>query len=53
MTRPTTASGHKGLQFEQNLIFEQNTAGATAVDLPALAHDLDTPADYDAVKSAP
>jgi molybdenum cofactor cytidylyltransferase len=28
-------------------------AQVTAVELPALAHDLDTPADYDAVKSAP
>jgi glycine dehydrogenase subunit 2 len=36
MTLPTTASGHKGLQLEQGLIFEQDTPGATAVDLPAL-----------------
>ncbi len=36
MTLPTTASGHKGLQFEQNLIFEQDTPGMTAVDLPAM-----------------
>jgi molybdenum cofactor cytidylyltransferase len=28
-------------------------AQVAAVELPALAHDLDTPADYDAVKSAP
>ncbi|MGE3332067.1 MAG: aminomethyl-transferring glycine dehydrogenase subunit GcvPB [Rhodospirillaceae bacterium] len=35
MTLPTTASGHKGLQFEQALIFEQDTPGMTAVDLPA------------------
>ena len=35
MTVVTTASGHRGLQFEQNLIFEQDTPGATAVDLPA------------------
>ena len=34
MTRPTTASGHKALQLEQPLIFEQDTAGLTAVDLP-------------------
>jgi glycine dehydrogenase subunit 2 len=34
MTKPTTASGHKGLQLEQELIFEQDTQGTTAVDLP-------------------
>ncbi|MBX7199263.1 MAG: aminomethyl-transferring glycine dehydrogenase subunit GcvPB [Rhodospirillaceae bacterium] len=35
---PATASGNQGLQFEQPLIFEQDTRGATAVDLPALPH---------------
>ena len=35
MTRPVTASGNQGLQLEQPLIFEQNTPGMTAVDLPA------------------
>jgi glycine dehydrogenase subunit 2 len=35
MTMPTTASGNKGLQLEQALIFEQDTPGMTAVDLPA------------------
>lgn len=38
MTKPTTASGNKGLQLEQPLIFEQDTRGATAVDLPPLPH---------------
>ncbi len=38
MTKPTTASGNRGLQFEQPLIFEQDTRGATAVDLPAQPH---------------
>ena len=36
MTKPTTASGHKGLQLEQALIFEQDTQGTTAVDLPPI-----------------
>ena len=36
--KPTTASGNQGLSFEQPLIFEQDTQGATAVDLPALPH---------------
>jgi glycine dehydrogenase subunit 2 len=36
MTLPTTASGHKGLALEQGLIFEQDTPGMTAVDLPPL-----------------
>jgi glycine dehydrogenase subunit 2 len=35
MTRPTTASGNKGLALEEGLIFEQDTPGMTAVDLPA------------------
>ncbi len=35
MTMPTTVSGNRGLQLEQNLIFEQDTPGMTAVDLPA------------------
>ena len=30
----TTTSGNRGLQIEQPLIFEQNTKGDTAVDLP-------------------
>ncbi len=34
MTMPTTASGNRGLQLEQGLIFELNTPGMTAVDLP-------------------
>lgn len=29
-----TTSGHRGLQIEQPLIFEQDTPGSTAVDLP-------------------
>ena len=41
MTTPTTASGNRGLQLEQGLIFEQDTPGATAVDLPALPHTRD------------
>ncbi|MBL8631259.1 MAG: aminomethyl-transferring glycine dehydrogenase subunit GcvPB [Rhodospirillaceae bacterium] len=35
MTKPTTTSGNIGLQIEQALIFELNTSGSTAVDLPA------------------
>jgi len=35
MTIPATASGNRGLQLEQGLIFEQDTAGMSAVDLPA------------------
>ena len=35
MTMPTTASGNRGLQLEQGLIFEQDTPGMSAVDLPA------------------
>ena len=35
MSKPTTASGNRGLQLEQNLIFEQDTPGMSAVDLPA------------------
>ena len=31
MSSPMTASGNKGLQLEQGLIFEQDTPGATAV----------------------
>ena len=34
MTLPTTASGNKGLALEEGLIFEQDTPGMTAVDLP-------------------
>ena len=34
MTDLKTASGHKALQLEQSLIFEQDTPGASAVDLP-------------------
>ncbi len=34
MTDFNTASGHKALQLEQSLIFEQDTPGASAVDLP-------------------
>ena len=34
MTMPTTVSGNRGLQLEQGLIFELNTPGMTAVDLP-------------------
>ena len=41
MTKPTTASGNQGLQLEQALIFEQDTSGATAVDLPAIPHTRD------------
>ena len=36
MTKPTTVSGHEGLQLEQALIFEQDTEGTTAVDLPPI-----------------
>jgi len=36
MSHPTSTSGHKGLHFEQGLIFEQDTPGASAVDLPAV-----------------
>ncbi len=36
MSKPTTTSGHKGLQIEQALIFELDTKGSTAVDLPAI-----------------
>ncbi len=32
----TTNSGNRGLQIEQPLIFEQNTKGDTAVDLPPI-----------------
>ena len=32
-------SGHKGLNFEQPLIFELDTPGSTAVDLPEPSHD--------------
>ena len=35
MSKPTTASGNRGLQLEQSLIFENDTPGMTAVDLPA------------------
>jgi glycine dehydrogenase subunit 2 len=35
MSLPTTTSGHRGLQIEQALIFELDTPGSTAVDLPA------------------
>ena len=31
----SAAPGHKGLQFEEPLIFEQQSAGATGVDFPA------------------
>ena len=41
MTKPTTASGHKGLQLEQALIFEQDTPGTTAVDLPPTPEHLE------------
>ncbi|MDX2221329.1 MAG: aminomethyl-transferring glycine dehydrogenase subunit GcvPB, partial [Rhodospirillaceae bacterium] len=34
----TTTSGHRGLMIEQPLIFEQDTPGKTAVDLPAPPH---------------
>jgi glycine dehydrogenase subunit 2 len=34
MTDPVTTSGNRGLAMEQPLIFEQDTPGATAVDLP-------------------
>ena len=30
-----TTSGHRALQIEQPLIFELDTVGSTAVDLPA------------------
>jgi glycine dehydrogenase subunit 2 len=34
MTIPSTTSGNRGLQIEQALIFELDTKGSTAVDLP-------------------
>ncbi len=47
MTKPTTASGHAGLQLEQALIFEQDTPGATAVDLPDLPDHIDTMGEFE------
>lgn len=41
MTMPNTASGHRALQLEQGLIFEQDTHGATAVDLPPMPEHRD------------
>jgi glycine dehydrogenase subunit 2 len=35
MSDTNTTSGHQGLQIEQPLIFELDTPGSTAVDLPA------------------
>ncbi len=35
MTEIVTTSGHRALQIEQPLIFELDTSGSTAVDLPA------------------
>ena len=36
-----TVSGHRGLSFEEPLIFEIDTAGSSGVDLSEPAHDLD------------
>lgn len=36
-----TASGHRGLDFEEPLIFELDTVNSTAVDLPEPAHEED------------
>jgi glycine dehydrogenase subunit 2 len=51
MTIPTTNSGNRGLQLEQNLIFEQDTCGMTAVDLPAAPQVIDRLGDMKNTKA--
>jgi len=51
MTIPTTASGNRGLQLEQGLIFEQNTPGMTGVDLPAVPKIADRLGDMKSTKN--
>ncbi len=40
-SHPQTVSGHRGLEFEEPLIFELDTAGSSAVDLPSHTDDAD------------
>jgi len=51
MTIPTTASGNRGLQLEQGLIFELNTPGMTGVDLPAAPEVVDRLGDMKNTKT--